>query len=399
MSWDYPTLRRLVAGERLPAMIVDLDAFEANVDRLAAIAAAGGKTLRVASKSIRVPDLMRRIQARAGAAQGLMVYSPAEARALAADGFDDLLVAYPRVEEADLEDLHAVAANGGTAVLMIDSVEHVERIEAYAGRGSGTPLPVCIDLDVSYRPFRLHMGAQRSPLRSTADFASLVDRVLASDHCRLAGVMGYEAQVAGVPDRSPFEKARGAAVRAMKSRSIRDVAHKRRAAAEVLRDRGVEGHFFNAGGTGSLATSASEPWVTEVTAGSGFLQSHLFDYYGANRNEPAFAYALRVTRVPQPGIVTCQGGGFIASGQPGPDKAPQPFLPAGLKAVDGEGFGEVQTPLRVPKGAAVGVGDPVFCRPAKAGEPAERFQEYLLVRGGEIVDRAPTYRGLGHCFH
>ncbi len=381
-------------------MIVDLDAFEANVDRLAAIAAANGKTLRVASKSIRVPDLMRRIQSRTAVAQGLMVYSPAEARALAAAGFDDLLVAYPRVEDADLADLHAIAGDGGTAVLMIDSAHHIERIEDYAARQDRhLCLPVCIDLDVSYRPLGIHMGAQRSPIRSTNDFAALVDRVLASDDCRLAGVMGYEAQVAGVPDRSPFERARGAAVRAMKSRSVGDVARKRRAAAQVLRDRGVEGHFFNAGGTGSLATSASEPWVTEVTAGSGFLQSHLFDYYGANRNEPAFAFALRVTRSPQAGIVTCQGGGFTASGQPGPDKAPAPFLPAGLVPIDGEGFGEVQTPLRVPAGTSLAVGDPVFCRPAKAGEPAERFAEYLLVRDGDVVDRVPTYRGLGHCFH
>jgi len=40
----------------------------------------------------------------------------------------------------------------------------------------------------------------------------------------------------------------------------------------------------------------------------------------------------------------------------------------------------------------------VLFRHAKAGELAERFNEYLLVAGGEIVDRVPTYRGLGCCF-
>ena len=44
-------------------------------------------------------------------------------------------------------------------------------------------------------------------------------------------------------------------------------------------------------------------------------------------------------------------------------------------------------------------GDPVLFRPAKAGEIAERFDEYLLKRGDRIVGRAKTYRGLGHCFH
>ena len=44
-------------------------------------------------------------------------------------------------------------------------------------------------------------------------------------------------------------------------------------------------------------------------------------------------------------------------------------------------------------------GDPVFFRPAKAGEIAERFKEYLLVQDGRITGRAKTYRGLGYCFH
>jgi D-serine deaminase-like pyridoxal phosphate-dependent protein len=37
-------------------------------------------------------------------------------------------------------------------------------------------------------------------------------------------------------------------------------------------------------------------------------------------------------------------------------------------------------------------------RHAKAGELAEHFTEYLIVRGDKIAARAPTYRGLGKCF-
>ena len=44
------------------------------------------------------------------------------------------------------------------------------------------------------------------------------------------------------------------------------------------------------------------------------------------------------------------------------------------------------------------LGDPVICRHAKAGELAERFDSYVLMRGGEIVGREPTYRGLGKAF-
>jgi len=54
----------------------------------------------------------------------------------------------------------------------------------------------------------------------------------------------------------------------------------------------------------------------------------------------------------------------------------------------------VQTPLY----GDVPIGAPVFFRPAKAGEPAERFDSYLLVRGEKAVGRALTYRGMGKCF-
>ena len=58
----------------------------------------------------------------------------------------------------------------------------------------------------------------------------------------------------------------------------------------------------------------------------------------------------------------------------------------------------MQTPLRVPRGVELAIGDPVFFRHAKAGELAEHVNEYLLVRGDSIVERVQTYRGMGQCF-
>ncbi len=53
------------------------------------------------------------------------------------------------------------------------------------------------------------------------------------------------------------------------------------------------------------------------------------------------------------------------------------------------------------KGAAaddLGLGDRIWFRHAKAGELAERFTEFALVAGEEVVGRAATYRGEGQCF-
>src|SRR5205807_2227299 len=103
-------------------------------------------------------------------------------------------------------------------------------------------------------------------------------------------------------------------------------------------------------------------------------------------------------RRPAPGIVTCHGGGWIASGAAGSDRLPIPVLPEGLALLSLEGAGEVQTPVRVPEGVALALGDPIFFRHAKAGELAEHVSEYVLVQSGRVIDRAPTYRGLGLCW-
>jgi D-serine deaminase-like pyridoxal phosphate-dependent protein len=144
---------------------------------------------------------------------------------------------------------------------------------------------------------------------------------------------------------------------------------------------------------------AGEPALTEVTAGSGFLDSHLFDHYRGLSLRPAAYFALQVVRRPGDGIVTCHGGGYVASGKAGRDRLPAPALPEGLRLSSLEGAGEVQTPVELRRdGVELALGDPVFFRHAKAGELAEHFPEYLMVRGSRVEGRAPTYRGLGRCF-
>ena len=406
LPWSYEQLRQLVRGERMPLMVVDLDILEANTHRLARIAQEHGKNLRVASKSVRVPELLKHIAKVGGDHfRGLMCFSIEEARLLRSQGFDDLLIAYPSVQPADVELLWEMTQGGTVITHMVDELAHVEMLSQFwrekAGGASVRPLQICIDLDMSWRPRGFHLGVQRSPVRTLEDFRRVLDAILQHPELQMAGVMGYEAQVAGLGDQNPFAPLLNPAKKWIKRKSVAAVAEKRAAVARLLKERGVQIAFFNGGGTGSIRTTTLEPWITEVTAGSGFLQSHLFDYYASNQNQPAFCFALQITRSSQADHVTCQSGGFIASGPAHSDKGPVPFLPPGLKPTGGEGYGEVQTPLVVPPElrGTLRPGDPVFFRPAKAGEIAERFNEYLLKRGDRIVGRAKTYRGLGYCFH
>lgn len=122
------------------------------------------------------------------------------------------------------------------------------------------------------------------------------------------------------------------------------------------------------------------------------LQASIFDWYADNENEPACAFALQCTRSCSPGrVVCCQSGGFIASGEIAPERAPQVFVPRGLTPFGAEGFGEVQTPLQVARGSEADEvklrpGDPVFFRPPKSGEIAEVNQATSLKQTNYLSD-------------
>ena len=386
--------RALTASEPLPCALVDLDALEANARTLVAPLAGTGKKLRIATKSVRCPDLVQRVMEVVGElARGLMTYTAAETSFWAERGEKDLLLAYPVARSGDAALLAGANASGATAAVVVDSPEHLDLLSA-AARERDTCIPVVLELDVAWRPLgAVHVGVRRSPLRSAGDVVALAKRANLTDGLRFHGVMAYEAQIAGLSDA-------GAAVRAMKGVSRRDVEKARKSASEALRGAGLEATVFNGGGTGTVASCAHEAALTEVTAGSGFLDSHLFDTYRGLSLQPAAYFAVPVVRRPGEGLVTCHGGGYVASGAAGPDRLPIPTLPPGLRLLSLEGAGEVQTPLELGRGMdlALELGDPVFFRHAKAGELAEHFSEYLLVRGTRLEGRAPTYRGLGRCF-
>jgi len=393
--------RAILRGERLPAVLVDLDAFDRNVAHAAEVVrdGGGGHTLRMATKSIRVPSLIRRALDHGAPYQGLMCFSAEEISFLAGQGFDDLLLAYPTVQPPDLAALREVHAGGTRVIAMVDAHEQLQALSR-AMAEIDEPLPVAVDVDMSLRVGgAAHIGVRRSPVRQVDQVVRLFEQGADLPGVRMMGVMGYDAQVAGLGDRNPFKRSMNPVFKLVRRRSVASINTRRRTIAEALRARGFEIELFNGGGTGSLDIVVGEPWLTEVTAGSGLLCSHLFGYYSNIRFEPAFFLALQVVRSSDPGYVTCQGGGYIASGEPGWDKVPIPHDPPGLKLVSAEGCGEVQTPLRVPSGVRLELGDAVLFRPAKAGELAERFEEYLLVAGGEIVERAKTYRGFGECYY
>lgn len=392
----YQRLKRQVAGRGLPLMLLDLDRLEANAHAM--LLRAGRLPIRLGTKSIRCTEILRRVQALSPQFQGLLCYSAREAAWLAGAGFDDLLVAYPTLDPVDLSATADSLRRGKRVTLMVDSVEQCALL-AERARALGVRYRLALDLDMSTSVPGVWFGVRRSPLRDVAAALQVARYIAANDDAlQLVGLMGYEAQIAGLQDRVPGAGLRNLMIRRLKRRSLREIHARRQAVVAALKADGHVLEFVNGGGTGSLEDTAADSSVTEAAAGSGLYAPGLFDYFGHFRHQAAVFFALPVIRRPAPGLVTCAGGGYVASGPAGRDRLPRPFLPAGMELLADEGAGEVQTPLRLPPGLNPALGDPMFFRHAKAGELAERFERVLLFRGDAVVADVPTYRGQQQSF-
>ena len=411
-------LRLALDGIGAPTAVIDLAAFDSNLEALAK--RARGLPIRVATKSLRTPAAIERALSHP-AYSGVLAYSVPEALTLHARGIRDIVIGYPSLDREGLAELLADAEALGDITVMIDSVAHLDVIDdvrrqiAEAGEGlteAGRSAPaqdrtraeaaasvrVCIDVDSSFRPAeswlgdRIHIGARRSPIREADSAVALAEQVAARPGFSLVGLMFYEGQIAGTADAG--RSARQAVVRALQRASMTELAERRAAVIAAVREV-AELEFVNGGGTGSFESSAVEGTLTELAAGSGLFSPGLFDGYTHFRHTPAAYFVTPVVRRPAPGWVTVFKGGYIASGVAGADRVPTIAWPPGLEYSGLEGAGEVQTPLTGPGTEDLRIGDLVWFRHAKAGELAEHFNGFLVVKGSSIVETWSTYRGEG----
>ncbi|MEU8826916.1 amino acid deaminase/aldolase [Streptomyces sp. NPDC048636] len=394
---DRARYDRATAHLEAPLAIVDLRAFDSNAGDL--VRRAGGKPIRVASKSVRCRALLERVLARDGFA-GIMSFTLAESLWLAREGFDDVLLAYPSTDRNGFATLTSDPKLAAAVTVMVDSLGQLDLIESV--RAGTEEVRVCLELDTSLRLLggRVRVGARRSPLRGPVQLAELARAVQRRPGFRVVGLMAYEGHVAGVGDAVPGRPLRSRMIRLMQTTARRELAERRAAAVRAVRAV-ADLEFVNGGGTGSVQHTAAEDAVTEIAAGSGLYQPRLFDHYTSFAGRPAALFAQPVVRRPGVGVVTVLGGGYPASGAAGADRLPVPYLPEGLVYDPMEGPGEVQTPLLGTAADDLLIGDKVWFRHAKAGELCERFAALHLLdaeSGDRVVASVPTYRGEGHTF-
>lgn len=382
----YRTYLSALNNPSTPTLFMDEDQFTKNVNWVKENA--GNKKIRIATKSIRSKNILNKILKSDKVFQGLMTYDLREALWLRDEGFKDILMGYPTM---DKEALKILAEDPRDITLMVDLPEHLEIISE-AARAKNNKINVCVDIDLSMDLPFVRFGVFRSRITSKKRIEDFVKELKKHPLISLHGLMGYEAQIAGVMDKE------SALMRTLKSLSLKQLQPKRKELVSYLESEGYNLSFVNGGGTGSLLETRTEECVTEITVGSGFYSPVLFDHYRDFKLNPALYFTLPVIRNPEQGIYTCFGGGYIASGELSAIKQPTPYLPEGAALLKHEGAGEVQTPFEYNGPERIAIGDSLILRHAKAGEVCERFTEIKNIKDGKVIETIPTYRGEGKTF-
>ncbi len=226
-----------------PALLIDLDAFEANLDTMASRLAGSGTRLRAHAKTHKSP-LIAHLQIARGAV-GQCVQKVSEAEILAWGGVRDILVSNEVVGAAKLARLAALARIA-TISVCVDDATQVAAL-ARAAAQAGVRLGVLVEIDV---------GAARCGVRPGPDAVALARLIAASPHLRFGGLQAYHGSAQHL--RSP----------AQRQFAIAAAADGTRRTVEQLRQQGLDCPIVGGAGTGTFELEAASGVYTEIQAGS-----------------------------------------------------------------------------------------------------------------------------------
>ncbi len=352
-------------GDRLdaidtPALLIDLDAFEANLAAVHSTVLGAGVALRAHGKAHKSVEIARR-QVAAGAV-GVCCQKVGEAEVFVAGGIRDVLVSNQVVAPAKLARLAALARQA-TVGVCVDAIGPVRAL-AQAAREAGSTVDVLIELDV---------GMARCGVTTDDEVLALARAVAeGAPHLRLRGLQAYHGSAQH--RRSPQARAEAIATAAQKAAAARD----------ALRAAGHACEVVTGAGTGTYRHEVASGVYTEVQTGSYVLMDA--DYF-ANEPDPADPPLRPVL------TVWCQ----VISARPG-----QCVLDAGLKAfaVDSgpprpliEGWhvaslSDEHLVLRTKPGepaAPLGIGDHVRLVPGHC-DPTVNLHDHLVACRGDRVE-------------
>ncbi|MGL4819983.1 MAG: alanine racemase, partial [Bacilli bacterium] len=236
----------IVRSGTSPEAYLHLEALNENIAEV--LRRAQGMPIRIATKSIRCLEAITYIQSKSDSFQGLMCYSPHEAAWLFEQGQDDLLLGYPTMDSGGIEKLIAPVKQGKTLTFMVDSVAHLALLNTI-GAANDVVWRVCVDVDMSTQFLGIYFGVQRSSIRTVEQLDTFLQTLQSMKHVTLVGLMGYEAQIAGVGDQMPGRNVQNALFQYLKKRAVSEVKTRRGAMLACIASYGMKLTFVNGGGT------------------------------------------------------------------------------------------------------------------------------------------------------
>jgi D-serine deaminase-like pyridoxal phosphate-dependent protein len=367
-----------------PALLLDADVLERNVTAMAARIRGLGAALRPHVKTHKCIEIGR-LQQRHGA-RGITVATIVEARDFAAAGFDDITWALP-LPLSRLDEVIALARRVTLRVL-VDSTAAAQALEG-AAAAAGVQVHVWLEVDCGYH----RSGADPAAPTTLA----LARRLAGSPHLAFDGLLTHAGH--GYAARTAEERRAVAAAE-------RDVTV---GCAERLRADGVPVPAVSVGSTPTMSAVEDLAGVDEARPGNYVFYDWMQAAVGVCRPDDVAVSVLTTVVSHQEGAAHCivDAGALAMSKDPGPGPADLrrglgPLF-AGLRggALDPEvnllavsqehGFMGGATPAAI--AGRLRVGERVRVMPNHSCLTAAMFDEYVVVRGEDVVDRWPIRRG------
>jgi D-serine deaminase-like pyridoxal phosphate-dependent protein len=345
-----------------PALVLDVDAAQRNIDHMAAGVARLGAAIRPHYKAHKSPELVRR-QAGAGAG-GLSVATVWEAAVLASSGLDDIFVINTVSHPAKIAVLAELAATHRVLVA-VDDAANVAALSAAAVR-AGAVLGVMVEVDT---------GMDRCGVDTPEAALELARLVTGLPGLRFDGITGYEGHCSLTLDDQLRHERQATAMGFFTG------------VAGMLEANGIECRIRSAGGIATWQWTAAFGGITEIQAGTYVVMDN---YHG--QMVPGFEHSLTV----QATVISRASGKVIVDAGNKSVAAPDDVTIVGHPHPPFR-FDEEHGIFAAPDGSALAVGDSVALVPGYSPTTVNWYDTYHVVRDDTVIDVWPVVpRGPGH---
>ena len=346
-----------------PALVLDVDAAQRNIDRMAGeLRRLGLATIRPHYKTHKSPDLARR-QVEAGGG-GLSMATVWEAAILAGDGFDDLFVVNT-VAHPDKIRVLAELARDRRILVAVDEVPNAAAHSAAAVR-AGSTIGIFVEVDT---------GMNRCGVDTAEEALALAQQISELPGLKFEGITGYEGHCTLTPDEDQRRRKQGEAMKFFTG------------VADFLEANGIPCPIRSAGGIATWDWTAAYPGITEIQAGTYVVMDN---FHG--RMVPNFEHSLTI----QGSVISRQSNQVIVDvgnkSLADPDNAT--IVGHELKVAR---FDEEHGIFSAPEGSSLRVGDSVALIPGYSPSTVNFYDAFHVVQDDIVVDIWPVIpRGPGH---